>query len=381
MSIPFNKPFVVGKELYNVAQAVLTNKQLSSGGEFTFQCHEWLQNTLGSKKALLTHSCTSALEMAAILCNIQPGDEIIMPSFTFVSTANAFVLQGGIPVFIDIRPDTLNINETLIKSAITEKTKAIVPVHYAGFPCEMDRIMQIATQYNVLVIEDAAQALLSEYKGKKLGTIGHLGALSFHETKNIISGEGGALLINDEQFLNRAEIVWEKGTDRRKFQRGEVDKYTWLDIGSSYSPSETIAGFLCAQFEHADMIIEKRRRLCALYYTLLEPLKKNECISLPAIGKDKSKNNGHIFYIITASAPERTRLIKFLNKCGITTLFHYIPLHSSPAGRRYGRTVGSMDITNDISRRVLRLPLYFEMTEQHVQHVAHAIYDFFRENA
>ncbi|MDM8518365.1 dTDP-4-amino-4,6-dideoxygalactose transaminase [Desulfobacterales bacterium HSG16] len=379
MNTPLNKPFIVGRELYNIAQAVTKHKQISGGGRFTYQCQEWLQNTLGSQKALLTHSCSGALEMAAILCNIQPGDEVIMPSYTFVSTANAFVLRGGVPVFIDIKPDTLNLDESLIESAMTEKTKAIVPVHYAGFPCEMDTVMQIATRYNVFVIEDAAQALLSEYNGKKLGTIGHLGTLSFHETKNIISGEGGALLINDAQFIDRAEIIWEKGTDRRKFQRGEVDKYTWIDVGSSYSPSETIAGFLRAQFEHADAIIEKRRSLWNVYFTLLQPLEEKKYISLPA-KVHESKNNGHLFYIITASAAERTQLIEHLNQRGIASVFHYIPLHSSPAGCRYGRTAGSMEITNDLSLRVLRLPLYFEMTEHDVKEVVCAVHDFFRKN-
>jgi len=378
MNLPFNKPFIVGKELYYIAQAVINNKQLAGGGEFTNQCHQWLQKTLGCLKAMLTHSCTGALEMSAMLCDIQPGDEVIMPSFTFVSTANAFVLRGAIPVFIDIRRDTLNIDETLIESAITKKTKAIVPVHYAGYPCEMDTIMHISKGHALFVIEDAAQALLSEYKEKKLGTIGQLGAVSFHETKNLISGEGGALLINDEQFIDRAEILWEKGTDRRKFQRGEVDHYTWIDIGSSYLPSEITSGFLLAQFEHAEQIVEQRRFLFSLYFELLEPLQDMQLIELPARDIKESKNNGHIFYIIMSSTTERSHLIHHLRNKGISAVFHYIPLHSSPAGLKYGRVQGVMDNTDDISHRLLRLPLYFEMTEDILRTVVQEIFHFFK---
>ena len=270
--IPFNKPFIVGKELYYISQSVLVESHLSGEGSFTRLCHKWLEERLGCAKALLTHSCTAALEMAAILCDLKPGDEVIMPSFTFVSTANAFVMRGAVPVFVDIRPDTLNIDEKLIKPAITSKTKAIVPMHYAGVACAMDEIMKIAKEPELWVIEDAAQALLSTYKDRFLGTIGHFGCLSFHETKNIISGEGGALLINDERFVERAEIIREKGTNRSKFFRGEVDKYTWVDIGSSYLPSELVGAFLYAQLEEAEKIIAARCRTFNLYNNLLRPL-------------------------------------------------------------------------------------------------------------
>jgi dTDP-4-amino-4,6-dideoxygalactose transaminase len=303
MKIPFNKPLIIGKELFNIAQSVIDG-HLSGDGVFTQKCHDWLENHLHCRRAMLTHSCTAALEMSAILCDIQPGDEVILPSFTFVSTVNAFVLRGATPVFIDIRQDTLNLDEHLIEPAITEKTKAIVPVHYAGVGCEMDSIMAIAKQCNLSVVEDAAQAILSEYKGQKLGTIGHLGCLSFHETKNVISGEGGALLINDEKLIERAEITREKSTNRSRFFRGEVDKYTWVDIGSSYLPSELIGAFLYAQLEHAEVITQKRIRICRQYRTLLSPLQEAGYIQLPTqIG------NGHLFYILTRSLQERTELI------------------------------------------------------------------------
>lgn len=375
MNIPFNKPFVVGKELYYIAQAVMQN-HLSGDGPFTRRCHEWLEEQLKCKLALLTHSCTGALEMAAILCNIQPGDEIIMPSFTFVSTANAFVLRGGVPVFVDIRPDTLNIDEQLIESAITPRTKAIVPVHYAGVACSMDKIMKIAEKYDIVVVEDTAQALLSTYKGRYLGTIGHLGCLSFHETKNIISGEGGALLINDTRFIERAEIIREKGTNRNKFFRGEVDKYTWVDIGSSFLPSELIGAFLCAQLEQADKIVASRCRTYLRYYELLLPLEEKGFIKLPTINND-CVSNGHIFYIIANSLEERTRLIHFLKENNVTSVFHYVPLHSSPAGIRYGRAGSDVKVTNDISDKLLRLPLYYEMGDKDVQEVAYIIDTFY----
>ncbi len=375
MNIPFNKPFVVGKELYYIAQAVMQN-HLSGDGPFTRRCHEWLEEQLKCKLALLTHSCTGALEMAAILCNIQPGDEIIMPSFTFVSTANAFVLRGGVPVFVDIRPDTLNIDEQLIESAITPRTKAIVPVHYAGVACSMDKIMKIAEKYDIVVVEDTAQALLSTYKGRYLGTIGHLGCLSFHETKNIISGEGGALLINDTRFIERAEIIREKGTNRNKFFRGEVDKYTWVDIGSSFLPSELIGAFLCAQLEQADKIVASRCRTYLRYYELLLPLEEKGFIKLPTINND-CVSNGHIFYIIANSLEERTRLIHFLKENNVTSVFHYVPLHSSPAGIRYGRAGSDVKVTNDISDKLLRLALYYEMGDKDVQEVAYIIDTFY----
>ena len=373
MKIHFNSPFIVGKELFNVAQAVI-NGHLSGDGEFTQKCHQWLENNLCCKKAMLTHSCTAALEMSAILCNIVVNDEVIMPSFTFVSTANAFVLRGAIPVFVDIRPDTLNVDEHLIEAAITEKTKAIVPVHYAGVGCEMDTIMAIAQKHDLYVIEDAAQAILSNYQDKKLGSIGHLGCLSFHETKNVISGEGGALLINDPSLIERAEIIREKGTNRSRFFRGEVDKYTWVDIGSSYLPSELIGAFLYAQLEHAEMVTQQRIHSCQQYHTLLSPLAKLGYIQLPSqIG------NGHLFYILTRSLQERTELIAFLKNEGIHTVFHYIPLHSSPAGIKYGRVGSDMSVTNKASDVILRLPMYYGISDLKILSVVDNIVKFYNK--
>ena len=376
MKIPFNKPFIVGKELYNIAQAVVES-HLSGDGPFTEQCHKWFEDRLGCAKALLTHSCTGALEMAAMLCGIGPSDEIIMPSFTFVSTANAFVLRGGTPVFVDIREDTLNIDETMIEQAITPRTKAIVPVHYAGVSCAMDEIMDIAKQHGLFVVEDAAQALLSTYKNRYLGTIGHFGCLSFHETKNIISGEGGALLINDEKFVEQAEIIREKGTNRKQFFRGEIDKYTWVDMGSSFLPSELVGAFLYAQLEQAEKIINARNRIFEQYISLLRPLEEKGMICLPA-SESGNNSNGHIFYIIIRSLEERGRLIDYLKQNGIWAVFHYVPLHSSPAGRKYGRAVGDLPNTIDLSERVLRLPLYHEMTEEQVYTVAAEIKNFYQ---
>ena len=372
-SIPFNKPFIIGRELSLIADSVARG-HLSGDGAYTKLCHEWLEKNLGCEKGLLTHSCTAALEMAAILCDIQPGDEVILPSYTFVSTANAFVLRGAKPVFLDIRPDTLNIDERLIEAAITPNTKVIVPVHYAGVPCEMDSIMEIATRRDLLVVEDAAQALLSTYKGKALGTIGHFGCLSFHETKNIISGEGGALLVNDPLFVEQAEIIWEKGTDRRKFFRGEVDKYTWVNIGSSYLPSELVSAFLYAQLEHADQIIAKRRSICADYAARLGDLQLSGYIRLPDFGED---SNGHMYHILLDSFETRSRLIRDLKEKGILSVSHYVPLHSSPAGRKYGQVGSTMLQTDEISRLLLRLPLYYEMTESEISYVCQAVHEFF----
>lgn len=374
--IPFNKPFIVGKELYNIAQAVISG-HLAGDGSFTKACNKWLEDNLICEKALLTHSCTAALEMSAILCDIQPDDEIIMPSFTFVSTANAFVLRGGTPVFVDIRQDTLNIDEKLIEAAITPKTKAIVPVHYAGMPCEMDVILQLAKQYNLIVVEDAAQAFFATYKGKFLGTMGDFGCLSFHETKNVISGEGGALLINNRRSINRAEIVREKGTNRNQFFRGEVDKYTWVDIGSSYLPSEIVSAFLYAQLENADKIMRKRRNLFDSYMRGLTHLEDKGCFRLPFIF-EHDVCNGHMIYLLTGSLEERNRLIESLKGRNINAVFHYVPLHSSPAGKRYGRISGSMHVTDDVSDRLVRLPLYYEMTDNDIDIVISAITDFYR---
>jgi len=375
--IPYNRPFIAGKELYYIAQAVMDGK-LSGDGPYTKKCQVWLETVLGCNRAFLTHSCTASIEMAAILCDIRPGDEIIMPSFTFVSTANAFVLRGGVPVFVDIRPDTLNLDEKKIKAAITDKTKAVVPVHYAGVGCCMNEIMEVADHHKLWVIEDAAQALLSTNKGKPLGTIGHLGCLSFHETKNIISGEGGALLINDPNLVERAEIIWEKGTNRKQFFRGEIDKYTWVGIGSSFLPSELVAAFLYAQLEEAEKIIYARKRLFNLYLNGLKNLAEKKILRLPHV-QDGCDCNGHIFYIITKDLKTRTRLISHLKGKGIYAVFHYVPLHSSPAGKRYGRMNDPMKITIDLSDRLLRLPLYFEMTELEVDTVVSEILNFYKQ--
>ena len=356
----------------------MVESHLSGDGPFTGRCHKWLEERLGCARALLTHSCTGALEMAAMLCNIRPGDEIIMPSFTFVSTANAFVLRGAVPVFVDIRQDTLNIDETLIERAITPQTKVIVPVHYAGVPCAMDEIMDIAERHNLFVVEDSAQALLSTYKDRFLGTIGHLGCLSFHETKNIISGEGGALLINDRQFVKRAEVIREKGTNRTQFFRGEVDKYTWIDIGSSFLPSELVGAFLYAQLEQAEKIITVRSRLFERYLQLLRPLEENGLIRLPSM-ETIYYSNGHLFYIVTRSLEERNRLIEHLKANGIWAVFHYVPLHSSPAGMQYGRTSGEMSATDYLSERVLRLPIYYEMSEDDVTKVVESVKRFYEQ--
>lgn len=372
---PFNKPFIVGKELLYIEKTVLSGK-LSGDGEFTQKCHHWLEETLHCRKALLTHSCTAALEMSAILCGIEPGDEVIMPSFTFSSTATAFVLRGAHPIFVDIRKDTLNINEQLLESALTEKTKAIVPVHYSGIGCEMDTIIHFATNHNLIVVEDAAQGFLSTYKNKYLGSMGHLGCLSFHETKNIISGEGGALLINDEHFIERAEILREKGTDRSKFFRGEVDKYTWVDIGSSFLPSELIGAFLYAQLEESHHINANRKKTFAMYQTGLAPLENEGLLRLPHI-PSHCTTNGHIFYVITHSPSERDAMLAFLQQRGIHAVFHYVPLHSSPAGRKFGRTAGNLDVTNAISTCLLRLPIYYDIEQEIVLHIVDCIWDFF----
>jgi dTDP-4-amino-4,6-dideoxygalactose transaminase len=377
IKIPFNKPFIAGKELSYISQAVVDNNHIAGDGPFTKKCQTWLEKRLCCPKVLLTHSGTAALEISASLANIRPGDEIIMPSYTFVSTANAFVLRGGILVFVDIRPDTLNINENLIEEAITPRTRAIVPVHYAGVACEMDVIMDLSTKHSLYVIEDTAQAIMSTYKGRNLGTIGNFGACSFHETKNIISGEGGALLVNDEKYVERAEIIREKGTNRSKFLRGQINKYTWVDIGSSYLPSDIIAAFLYAQMEKADQIIARRNSICSLYMDGLRPLAEKGCIQLPFI-LDECCSNGHIFYILTGSLKERTELALFLRKRGILAVFHYVPLHSSPAGKLYGRTSGNLQVTDRVSDCLLRLPLYHEMTDENVREVIGGIKKFYK---
>ena len=373
--IPFNKPFIVGKELFYISQAVLKGN-ISGDGDFTKKCHAWMEERFGVKKILLAHSGTAALEMAAILADVGPGDEVIMPSFTFVSTANAFVLRGASIRFVDIRPDTLNINEKLIAEAITPRTKAIVPVHYAGVGCDMETIMGLAEENNLLVIEDAAQAVNATYKGKYLGSIGHMGCYSFHETKNFISGEGGALALNDERFIERAEVIREKGTNRSKFFRGEVDKYTWTDIGSSYLPSEIIAAFLYAQLEAAETITKKRRAIFCNYANALAPLAATGLIRLPYT-PDCCTHNGHMFYIITNTAKERADLITHLKEQGIHAVFHYLPLHTSPMGQKMGVSAVKLPITEDISERLVRLPCYFELTEAEQDIVVGEISSFY----
>jgi dTDP-4-amino-4,6-dideoxygalactose transaminase len=377
MKIPFNKPFTIATELENIAAAV-RDGHLAGDGRFTRQCHQWLERNLGARRALLTHSCTAALEMAAILCGLQPGDEVIMPSFTFVSTANAFVLRGAVPVFVDIRPDTLNLDEQQVARAVTSRTRAVVPVHYAGVACEMDALMAIARERDLVVVEDAAQGLLSEYKGRKLGAIGHLGCLSFHETKNVISGEGGALLVNDTRFVERAEIIREKGTNRAQFFRGEVDKYTWVDIGSSFLPSELIGAFLWAQLEHAAEINGKRLKLCAAYRAGLATLAQRGVLALPQPDPAGTRGNGHLFYVLLKDLATRAALIEHLKARGVHSVFHYVPLHSSPGGRRYGRATGALPVTDDIANRLLRLPLFYGLSEEQAIAITAEIAAFFK---
>lgn len=352
---------MTGKELWYISQAHASG-HLAGDGQFTKKCSDWLEQRTGSQKALLTHSCTAALEMAAILTDVQPGDEVIMPSYTFVSTANAFVLRGATPVFVDIRPDTLNIDETKIEAAITPRTKVIVPVHYAGVGCEMDPIMAIARRHDLLVIEDAAQGIMSSYKGRPLGSIGHMAALSFHETKNIISGEGGALLINDTRFVERAEMIREKGTNRSQFFRGQVDKYTWVDVGSSYLPGEIVAAFLWAQMEEADVITKRRLEIWGSYQQWFASLEKAGKIRRPIIPRE-CMHNAHMYYLLLPSLDHRTALIERLKERGIHTVFHYIPLHSSPRGRRVGRVSGDMTNTDSTSDCLVRLPLWLGLED------------------
>lgn len=365
--IPFNRPYMTGVEIEYIRDAKQRN-MLAGDGWFTKQCHQWLELNIDSKKALLTHSCTAALEMAAILVDIQPGDEVIMPSYTFVSTANAFVLRGGVPVFVDIRPDTLNIDEKKIEAAITNRTRAIVPVHYAGVACEMDTIMAIARRSSLKVIEDAAQAVMSRYKGRSLGGIGNLGAFSFHETKNIISGEGGALLVNDDEYVVSAEIIREKGTDRGRFFRGEVDKYTWQSVGSSYLPGELIAAFLWAQFEQAERITSQRLKLWQRYYHLTESLEIEGLLTRPHIPQE-CEHNAHMFYVLLNEGVNRQSLLQEMKLNNVYAIFHYVPLHSSPAGRHYCRIDGQLDFTDSLSERIVRLPLWIGMQESDQQQV------------
>lgn len=376
MVVPFNKPYMTGRELDYIAQAHAAG-HLSGDGPFTKRCHAWIEQRTGARKALLTHSCTAALEMAALLLDLAPGDEVIMPSFTFVSTANAFVLRGAVPVFVDIRPDTLNIDETLVEAAITSRTKAICVVHYAGVSCEMDAIMAIANRHGLTVVEDAAQGILSTYKGRPLGSIGQLAALSFHETKNVISGEGGALLINDERLIERAEIIREKGTNRSKFFRGQVDKYTWVDMGSSYLPSEILAAFLAAQLEQADDITERRLAIWNAYHAAFEGLEAQGRVRRPVM-PPQCTHNAHMYYLLLPDLAARTAFIDHLRQAGIGAVFHYIPLHSSPAGRKYGRTGSSMAVTDTASECLVRLPLW--LPDLDVNLVIGVVSDFLNAN-
>lgn len=361
--IPYNKPHLTGREFAYITEAVEAG-QLAGNGRFTRRCQQWLEERIGCREALLTHSCTAALEMAALLLDIKPGDEVIMPSFTFVSTANAFVLRGATPVFVDIRPDTLNLDETRIEAAVTPRTKAIVVVHYAGVACEMDAILAIARRHGLAVVEDAAQGLLASYRRRPLGSFGDLAAISFHETKNVTCGEGGALLINHDRYRERARVLWEKGTNRWQFMRGEVGRYTWIDIGSSFLPGELVAAFLWAQLEHAEEITSKRRALWARYYAGCEALEAMG-VRRPVV-PDYAVHNAHLFYLLCPPAVSRSELLAALNRQGVNAIFHYVPLHSSEAGRRYGRIAGTMEVTDDCSARLIRLPLWVGMTEAQV---------------
>jgi dTDP-4-amino-4,6-dideoxygalactose transaminase len=374
--IPFNAPPIVGSEVEYMQSAMASGKLCGDGG-FTRRCQQWMEQHFGSKKVLLTPSCTASLEMAALLIDIQPGDEVIMPSYTFVSTANAFVLRGATIVFVDVRPDTLNIDETLIEAAITEKTRAIVPVHYAGVACEMDTIMALASKYQLYVIEDAAQGVMSQYKGRALGTIGHIGCFSFHETKNYTAGgEGGATLINDAKMVERAEIIREKGTNRSQFFRGQVDKYTWRDIGSSYLMADLQAAYLWAQLEAAERINQQRLRLWHHYYAALQPLAAAGRIDLPVV-PDNCRHNAHMFYIKLRDSHDRQALINWMKEAEILTVFHYIPLHSSPAGERFGRFHGDDVVTTRESERLLRLPLFYNLSDNNQRTVINSLLSFF----
>jgi len=370
MNIPFNKAYTTGKELEYIGQA-LHSRQLAGGGPFSKKCTAWLQDTVGCHKALLTHSCTAALEMTALLAGIQPGDEIIMPSFTFVSTANAFVLRGAVPVFVDIRPATLNIDETLIEASITPRTRAIVPVHYAGVGCEMDTILAIARKHDLLVIEDAAQGVLAYYKDRALGSIGDLAAYSFHETKNIVSGEGGALLVNSERFTERAEYLLEKGTNRSQFFRGEVDKYTWVDIGSSFLASELTAACLFAQLEAEEAITSQRLEVWAQYHSAFAPLEQQGLVRRPIIPAE-CRHNAHMYYLLLPDLEKRSTFISRLKAKDIAAVFHYVPLDSAPMGRKVARVAGKLSHTHDLSERLARLPLWVGV-EDHLDYIIETV--------
>jgi dTDP-4-amino-4,6-dideoxygalactose transaminase len=375
--IPFNRPYSVGSEYSYIGEAI-DRGHLSCNGAFSERCEQWLESQTRSAKAMLVHSCTAALELAAMLADVGPGDEVIMPSYTFVSTANAFVLRGAVPVFVDIRPDTLNLDERLVEAAITDRTKAIVPVHYAGVGCEMDEVCEIADRHGLLVIEDAAQGVMAAYRGRALGSIGALGAMSFHETKNVTCGEGGALLINDPRLVARAEMLREKGTNRRRFERGEVDRYTWVDIGSSYGLSDLSAAFLWAQLQEAEAITGARRAVWDRYHVAFGPAEDAGFLRRPVV-PPHCEINAHLYYLLMPTAAARTQLLDDLAGAGINAVFHYVPLHSSPAGRRYGRTHGSMNMTDELSARLVRLPLWPEMPDAAIDRVVDVVLERFAE--
>jgi dTDP-4-amino-4,6-dideoxygalactose transaminase len=371
--IPFNRPLAGSRELGYISEAV-ANRHLSGDGPFTVRCQDWLEENLGVDRAMMVHSCTAALELAALLLEVGPGDEVIMPSFTFVSTANAFVLRGATPVFVDVRPDTLNIDEKAIEAAVTARTRAIVPVHYAGVPCAMDDIVVVASEAGVPIVEDAAQALLSTYRSETAGSFGQLAALSFHETKNVISGEGGALLINDLSLLDRAEILRDKGTNRKEFLRGEVDRYSWVDVGSSYAMSEINAAFLWAQLECAAELTADRLRTWRLYHDAFAALEDEGIVRRPAVPAN-TEANGHIYYLLTSDEGARDRLLRDLGSRSINAVFHYAPLHTSAVGRRVGRTAGSLPVTEDVASRLVRLPLWPAMPEFEAEMVIEGVYE------
>ncbi|MDO4176977.1 MAG: dTDP-4-amino-4,6-dideoxygalactose transaminase [Bacillota bacterium] len=374
--ISFNVPPYMGKETEYMKEAIAGHK-ICGDGPFTKKCNQWIIDKTGTTQALLTTSCTQALELAAILADIQPGDEVILPSFTFVSTANAFVMRGAKLVFVDIRPDTKNIDESLIEEAITDKTKVIAPVHYAGVGCEMDTIMDIAKRHNLTVVEDAAQGVMSSYKGRALGSIGDYGCLSFHETKNYSMGEGGAILIKDRAKAEEAEIIREKGTDRSKFLRGQVDKYSWVSMGSSYLPSDMNAAYLYAQLEEADTINNNRLASWNSYREQLLPLQEAGKVELPVI-PEHCVHNAHMFYMVTGSIKERTAFIEHMKKNDILTVFHYVPLHSAPAGLKYGRFHGSDEVTNRVASCLVRLPMYYGLEQDNIDYICEKVREFYR---
>lgn len=374
--IPFNKPYMTGRELYHIAQAV-SFENIAGDGYFTQQCARFLETRFGVGSALMVTSCTAALEMAAMLCELEPGDEVIMPSFTFVSTASAVMRAGGRPVFADIRPDTLNVDVDHVEQLVNERTKALLPIHYAGVGCEMDRLMALADRHDLIVIEDAAQGVNAGYRGRALGTIGHLGCYSFHDTKNFVCGEGGALAVNDPEMIRRAEILRDKGTNRRQFWRGEVDKYTWVDLGSSFVPSEISCAFLLAQFESMDAMQDRRDQLWNGYQDRLKPLAADGLVTLPTVPAD-SRSNSHIFHLLMADERARDGLIAHLAEQDIHAVFHYVPLHSSPMGRKLTPEPTKLPVTDDITGRLVRLPMYYELTEADIDRVCSAIDTFCR---